>query len=120
MYIIDFDVVDDKVYLLDMDRIIVYDDEGNPMSTIMVDLDCDMCALKVLPDERFLIAAADPSRKLIHLIDHNGSLINQALTCTASQLEALIMRDDAWSFLSSEGGTYVSVPLMEHPLSFER
>ena len=38
MYIIDFDVVDDKVYLLDMDRIIVYDDEGNPMSTIMVDL----------------------------------------------------------------------------------
>lgn len=113
MYISDFDVVDDKVYLLDMDRIIVYDDEGNPMSTIMVDLDCDMFALKVLPDERFLIAAADPSRKLIHLIDHNGSLINQALTCTASQLEALIMRDDAWSFLSSEGGTYVSVPLME-------
>lgn len=113
MFISDFDVVDDQIHVLDMDRVLVYDIDGNPLKTVMIDLDCDMCAFKAMEQVGYLVAAPDESCYLLHVIDAEGKEVSRMLKCSEAQIEALMMRTDGWCISSSGEETYLSVPFLE-------
>lgn len=113
MFISDFDVVDDQIHVLDVDRVLVYDIDGNPLKTVMIDLDCDMCAFKAMEQGGYLVAAPDESCYLLHVIDAEGKEVSRMLKCSEAQIEALMMRTDGWCISSSGEETYLSVPFLE-------
>lgn len=120
MYIRDFDIRDERLYVLEIDKIMVYDLSGEFQKSIPVDYGGGLNAFSVLGDDRYAIASVSQEDDfLLHIVDGTGKVTKSMLECPKSLRMTLDVYSNGWSFQRSEGRLYLSLPVLASVIALD-